>query len=92
MPKTMKTMQVMRMILIGSLNKTIPKTTVPTVPMPVQIAYAFPSGKLFKDTDKTYTLAAIPISVSMLGHILVKPCEYFNPAAQPTSREPAITR
>ena len=52
MPKTMKTMQVMRMILIGSLNKTIPKTTVPTVPMPVQIAYAFPSGKLFKDNDK----------------------------------------
>jgi hypothetical protein len=48
-PITINTIQIIRIILIGSLNKIIPKTTVPTVPIPVQIAYALPSGKLFKN-------------------------------------------
>lgn len=44
-PLTMDTIQTIRMILIGSLNKIIPSNTVPIVPIPVQIAYAVPIGK-----------------------------------------------
>lgn len=51
-PLTMNTIQTIRMILMGSLNKIIPNNTVPIVPIPVQIAYAVPIGRLFKDNDK----------------------------------------
>jgi len=38
MPATIMAMQAMRMISAASLNRKMPSTTVPTVPMPVQIA------------------------------------------------------
>lgn len=37
---------------IGSLNNIIPKITVPIVPIPVQIAYAVPKGRLLKANDR----------------------------------------
>lgn len=35
-----------RMGVAGSLNTNIPIKTVPTAPMPVQMAYAVPKGKV----------------------------------------------
>lgn len=35
-----------RMEVAGSLNTNIPIKTVPTAPMPVQMAYAVPKGKV----------------------------------------------
>ena len=38
-PPTMNTIQTIRTIFMGSLNKIIPNNTVPIVPIPVQIVY-----------------------------------------------------
>lgn len=91
-PPTMNIIQTIPMILMGSLNRIIPNNTVPIVPIPVQIAYAVPIDKLFKDNDKKQILATNPIIVNMLGSIFVNPWEYFKPIAQHTSKIPAITK
>jgi hypothetical protein len=51
-PPTINTIRTIRIISIGSLNKIIPNNTVPIVPIPVQIAYAVPIGKFYKNNDK----------------------------------------
>jgi len=51
-PPTINTIRTIRIISIGSLNKIIPNNNVPIVPIPVQIAYAVPIGKFYKDNDK----------------------------------------
>lgn len=43
----MNPIQINLVISIGSLNTIIPKIAVPTVPIPVQIAYAVPNGRFF---------------------------------------------
>ena len=45
-PATIRAMQISRMAVAGSRNKRIPSTAVPTVPIPVQTAYAVPSGRV----------------------------------------------
>ena len=55
-PPTINTIRTIRIISIGSLNKIIPNNTVPIVPIPVQIAYAVPIGKFYKDNDKNKNL------------------------------------
>lgn len=88
----MKNINITLTIWNGSLNNSIPKTTVPSVPIPVQIAYAVPSGRLFKAKDRKPKLIIIPIIVNMLGINRVNPEEYFSPIAQSTSKHPAINK
>ena len=75
---------------IGSLKKINPKITVPIVPIPVQTAYAVPTGKLFNEIDKRKTLKAIAENVKIVGYIFVNPLEYFILTAQAVSKIPAI--
>ncbi len=67
----------------------MPKTHVPTVPNPVHIAYAVPSGSFFTASDKKKALKKKPITVTTEGTILEKPSEYFMAQAQTTSKTPA---
>ncbi len=75
-----------------SPNKTIPSIATPTVPIPVQIAYAVPTGISFIAIDKNQKLMVIATMVKADGPSLEKPLVYFIPIAQPHSNRPATTR
>ena len=55
-PQIIKRVQTIFIVVIGSLNSNIPNTTVPIVPIPVQIAYAVPRGKFFSASAKNKNL------------------------------------
>jgi hypothetical protein len=73
-----------------SLNKNIPRIAVPTTPIPVQTAYAVPTGSVLREYASRPILRIIDIMVNTLHQTLVNPWEYFNPIAQATSNNPAI--
>lgn len=79
-------------ILIGSPKTIIPNITVPIVPIPVQIAYAVPRGKVLRDKFRKYTLSIAAIIVMQEGMSFEKFSEYFRPEAQTTSNTPANKR
>ncbi len=91
-PAIIRTMLINRAIFTGSPKSTIPKTTVPTAPTPTQTAYAVPTGSDFMAIPSNQRLMIIDKRVPTVGQNRVKPAVYFNPIAQPTSKNPAIVR
>ena len=71
---------------------TIPSTTAPRAPIPVQTAYAVPMGKVFTAWAKSQTLAAIAATVRTEYPTLVKPSDSFIAVTQTISRHPAANR
>ena len=82
----------MRATSRGSLKKIIPKTTVPTAPMPVQTAYAVPSGMVLRAWERKKKLTIIAATVPRLGQNRVKPLVALSPTAQTISNTPARKR
>jgi hypothetical protein len=78
--------------IAGSLNKMMPRLAAPTIPIPVQTAYAVPIGKLFKAVESKKKLAIKAMPVKMLGTGLVQPWVYLSPTAQAISNIPAKIR
>lgn len=70
----------------------MPKTTVPMAPMPVQIAYADPTGKLLRARPNRATLIIMEMPVKRDGQNFVNPSVYFKPTAQPISNKPAMNK
>jgi hypothetical protein len=70
----------------------MPKIAVPTVPIPVQTAYAVPSGSCLSASPNRPTLPAMAPRVSAEGPGRVKPSVYLRPTAQATSSRPASSR
>ncbi len=88
-------MSVMKNILdrfAGSLRKNTPNNVAPTIPIPVQTAYAVPIGRVLIAVDKRKRLHAIAIAVKMLGTSRVHPSVYFSPIVQAISSRPAINK
>ena len=79
-----------RQIPAGSWNRMIPKTTVPTAPIPVQTAYAVPIGSSLVAISRNRKLAIKPITVIADGISFVKFAEYFRLVAHNTSKKLAI--
>lgn len=79
-----------RQIPAGSWNRTIPRTTVPTAPIPVQTAYAVPIGSSLVAISRNRKLAIKPITVIADGISFVKFAEYFRLIAYNTSKKLAI--
>jgi hypothetical protein len=79
-----------RIISWDSLKRNIPRTAVPTAPIPVHTAYAVPTGSDLREYASRPMLRIINTMANTLHHNLVRPCEYFNPIAQATSNNPAI--
>jgi hypothetical protein len=75
-----------------SEKRIMPSMAVPTAPIPVQTAYADPTGNVLSEIDKSQMLIAIQIAVKIEGQNLVKPLEYLRPIAQLVSKRPAINR
>src|SRR5690606_19066564 len=73
----------------GSANSTMPSATVPTAPIPTQTLYAVPTSSDFTAILSSHMLTTMAAMVQTLGQSRVKPCVYFSPTAQPTSRKPA---
>lgn len=90
MPQTINNMQVIRNTETCSLNKIIPASAAPIVPIPVQTAYAVPSGSVFKVTPNRTKLPIIAAIVNTAGNTFVNPQEYFIPTDQHISNIPAI--
>ena len=82
----------LRAAVAGSLKITIPSTTAPRAPIPVQTAYAVPMGKVFTAWAKSQTLAAIATTVRTEYPTLVKPSDSFIAVTQTISRHPAANR
>ena len=89
MPQTINNIQIMRSTEICSANRIIPASAAPIVPIPVQTAYAVPSGSVFKVIPQRTKLPIIVISVNIAGNNLVNPQEYFIPTDQHISKSPA---
>src|SRR5712692_328509 len=66
-----------------SPNRTIPSSTVPTVPTPVQTAYAVPTGRVRTARPSSVRLNTIAATVTRLGTSRVNPSVYLRPIAQP---------
>src|SRR3546814_1757052 len=70
-----------------SANTRIPTVATPTAPMPVQIAYAVPTGIVRNAWVSSHRLTAAAAAVATLGHSRVKPSVYFRPIANPIRSE-----
>ena len=92
MPHTMSTMQPTRATVSDSPKKTMPKMAAPTAPMPVQTAYAVPTGSCRSANPSSQKLRPAAMSVIVVNKCLVKPCEAFMLMAQTISSRPAATR
>jgi hypothetical protein len=92
MPVIIRKIKNKRIISFDSLNKIIPRIAVPTAPMPVQTAYAVPTGRDLTEKERSPILVIIAEIVKTDGQSLVKPLEYFTPIAHATSKRPAINR
>ncbi len=86
----MKAIAVIREKETGSLKMIIPKMAVPAAPMPVQTAYAVPTGNTFSDQAKREKLPDAITKNPILGQILVKLFESLSIVAKPTSSNPAV--
>lgn len=91
-PMTIIVMKMIRRTSWDSLNKSMPRITVPTAPIPVHVVYAVPTGSVFSAFDRKKKLAVIAIAVHILGQNLVNPSVYFMPIAHTVSKRPAIKR
>ena len=92
MPTSSRAAKNIRAAVAGSLKITIPSTTAPRAPIPVQTAYAVPMGKVFTAWAKSQTLAAIAATVRTEYPTLVKPSDSFIAVTQTISRHPAANR
>ncbi len=88
-PTIMAKIQSIRRIEAVSLKNIIPQITAPTVPIPVQIAYAVPSGSVLVANARPMMLPVIAAITMIDGTSLVKPWLYFIATAQQTSNIPA---
>src|SRR3712207_2954138 len=70
----------------------MPKSAVPTVPIPVHTAYPVPTGSVLSASPRRRTLTTMLTRVSTDGTRRVKPSVYFSPIAQPISNKPARAR
>jgi hypothetical protein len=84
-------MQRIRATVAGSLKKTMPKTAAPTAPIPVQTAYAVPSGRDFIATPSSQKLSQAATNVTPVYRCLVNPSEAFMLLDQTISSRPAIS-
>jgi hypothetical protein len=89
-PAMMNAIAVMRAIDTGSLKITIPRIAVPAAPIPVQTAYAVPTGRTFRDQASNEKLPDAKTRNPMLGHTFVKLFESLSIVAKPTSSNPAV--
>lgn len=92
MPVAIKMMHMTWAGDIASLNRNTLKMLVPTMPMPVQMAYAVPSGRFFKASAKNIMLKTKPMMVMAVGPVFEKPSEAFMAVAHVTSDAPARRR
>jgi len=88
----MAAMQRIRATVAGSLKKTMPKTAAPTAPIPVQTAYAVPSGRDFIASPSSQKLSQAATNVTPVYRCLVKPSEAFMLLDQTISSKPATSR
>ena len=86
----MKAIAVILIKVTGSLKKIIPKIVVPAAPIPVQTAYAVPTGRTLSDQLSSEKLPAANTKNPKLGQSLVNPFESLSIVAKPTSRNPAV--
>ena len=91
-PLTIKVAATTRSRLAGSSRKNIPAANAPTAPIPVQIVYAVPSGKLFIENESSAKLAITVINVITVGTNRVKPSDCFIKNAQIPSSIPAMIK
>jgi hypothetical protein len=76
----------------GRRKISMPKVAVPTAPMPVQAAYAVPTGSAFSDSPRSTKLAQAAAIVTAVKCHLLKPSEAFIVSAQTISSRPATSR
>lgn len=81
----------MRMRLNCSPMSAMPITNAPIAPMPVQIIYAVPRGRVRIDAASRAKLMTMPSTVIIDGIGLVKPFDCFIAKAQTISKIPAAT-
>mgnify|MGYP007004945804 CR=1 FL=1 len=86
----MKAIAEIRATDTGSLKKIIPTIAVPAAPIPVQTAYAVPTGRTLSDQLSSEKLPAANTKNPKLGQSLVNPLESLSIVAKPTSRNPAV--
>ena len=79
----------MRQKSTGSLKKNIPMTAVPKAPMPVQTAYAVPSGMVLSAWVRKSKLSQMQTRKPNDGHSRVKLSDSFRQVVKPISRKPA---
>lgn len=91
-PLTIKTAATIRSSVAGSPMKKIPAANAPTAPMPVQMVYAVPNGKLFIENDNNAKLAITVTNVMTVGTNRVNPSDCFIEKAQTTSNSPATIK
>lgn len=82
-------MHTRRIILADSPRYAIPYITVPIAPIPVQIVYALPIGRVLSEYDSSIKLINIAEMVIIDGYSRVNPTVYFKPTAHTTSNKPA---
>jgi hypothetical protein len=71
------------------LKINIPKIAVPAAPIPVQIAYEVPIGRVFAASASSEKLSAAHTKNPMEGSSRLNPSESFRKVANPTSNNPA---
>src|SRR3546814_7209099 len=80
-PATISAMHASRAGEALSANTRIPTVATPTAPMPVQIAYAVPTGIARSAWVSSHRLTAAAAAVATPGHRRVKASVYFRPIA-----------
>jgi hypothetical protein len=70
-PPTIAMMHAIRAAVAGSLKNTIPSTAAPTAPIPVQTAYAVPSGSDFIANPSSQKLNQAAMNVMPVKRCLV---------------------
>src|SRR3546814_2331091 len=78
-PATISAMHPSRAGEALSANTRIPTVATPTAPMPVQIAYAVPTGIVRNAWVSSHRLTAAAAAVATLGHSRVKPSDRTSP-------------
>ena len=89
-PVTIRPIQISRTGVACSPKSRMPSVTVPIVPIPVQTAYAVPSGSVRTARPSRPMLRMTEAAVSSVGPSRVKPSVYLSPTAQPISNSPAM--
>lgn len=76
----------------GSWKIAMPRMAVPTAPMPVQAAYAVPTGSAFNEIPNRMKLDQAAAIVRAVKCHRVKPSDAFMLMAQMISRMPAANK